>query len=89
MISGELSQSTIRTKKNRKHRFWLALILILFLLVTCAYGAINPLFEAPDEQFHYYTVELIRESEKIDKNAAQPDMQQPFHLQSVIGKAAG
>lgn len=71
----------------RKYPIWLGIILALYLLVTAAYGAVNPIFEAPDEQFHYYTVELIRQTrqlpfvpageikdEWISQEAAQPPL---------------
>jgi hypothetical protein len=33
----------------------LAGILAIYLLVTVGYSAVNPLFEAPDEHWHYLT----------------------------------
>lgn len=40
-------------------RAWLGVILLLYLLLTLAYGALNPLFEAPDEHWHYFTAQYI------------------------------
>ena len=51
----------------------LLLILALYLLVTTGYGALNPLFEAPDEQHHYFTVQTIAETGRLPEVAAEPD----------------
>ena len=87
MSSGVFVKPIVRPVNPRKQRLWLGLILILYLLVTLAYGVVNPLFEAPDEQFHYYTIELIRKTrqlpfvpasetddELISQEAAQPPL---------------
>ena len=42
-----------------KTRLLLILILLLYLLLAVGYGAVNPLFEAPDEQHHYFTIRYI------------------------------
>ena len=46
-------------------RGWLGLILVTYLLVTLAYGVVNPLFEAPDEHWHYFTAQYIADMGKL------------------------
>ncbi len=66
-------------------RGWLGLILLAYLLVTLAYGVVNPLFEAPDEHWHYFTAQYIadtgelpvvrkRVDEWLSQEAAQPPL---------------
>ncbi len=43
----------------------LILILVLYLLITLAYGAVNPLFEAPDEHWHFFTAVYIAENQRL------------------------
>ncbi|VAW40858.1 hypothetical protein MNBD_CHLOROFLEXI01-1286, partial [hydrothermal vent metagenome] len=43
----------------------LLLILVIYLLVTLGYGVINPLFEAPDEHWHFFTAIYIAENQKL------------------------
>ena len=43
----------------------LLIILALYLLITVGYSVINPLFEAPDEHFHYFTVQSIVDSGRL------------------------
>ncbi len=54
------------------YRLPLALILTAYLLVTLVYGVVNPLFEAPDEHWHYFTVQYIKD------NRALPFVDEPF-----------
>ncbi|HFC12388.1 MAG TPA: glycosyltransferase family 39 protein [Anaerolineae bacterium] len=70
----------------RTHRRILGLLLLGYLFVTVAYGVVNPLFEAPDEYFHYFTVQYIADNGKlpiaqtpetavyIEQEAAQPPL---------------
>ncbi len=51
-------------KANRR-RFWLGLILLFYLLVTLAYGVVNPLFEAPDAYWHYFTAQFIADNGRL------------------------
>ncbi len=44
---------------------WLALILAGYLLLTLAYGVVNPLFEAPDEHWHFFTALYIKENGRL------------------------
>lgn len=64
---------------------WLWLILSLYLLLTLAYSIVNPLFEAPDEHWHYFTTQFIADTghlpavtEPVDpwlgQEAAQPPL---------------
>jgi len=48
-----------------RKRLWLWIILALYLLVALGYGVINPLFEAPDEHMHYFTVREIVDSGQL------------------------
>ena len=41
-----------------QHRPFFA-VLAVYLIITIAYGLINPLFEAPDEHWHFFTAEYI------------------------------
>ncbi len=62
----------------------LLLICLGYLIVTLAYSAVNPLFEAPDEHHHYFTAQFIAENgrlpsmadsdEFIKQEAAQPPL---------------
>ena len=41
------------------------LILTLYLLITLGYGVLNPLFEAPDEHWHFFTAVYIAENKAL------------------------
>ncbi len=66
------------------HRRGLLLISLLYGLITIGYGRINPLFEAPDEQHHFFTVLYVAENgrlpiaspneEWLRQEAAQPPL---------------
>jgi len=56
-----------------RERRLLALILLGYLVVTLAYGAVNPLFEAPDEHWHFFTAESIARTGRLPRVAAPPD----------------
>ena len=43
----------------------LASILGLYLLITLAYGIVNPLFEAPDEHWHFFTAVYLAENKSL------------------------
>ncbi|MCA9938309.1 MAG: glycosyltransferase family 39 protein [Anaerolineales bacterium] len=47
------------------HRRVLAGILAAYLLLTLAWGIRNPLFEAPDEQHHYFTAQAIADTWRL------------------------
>lgn len=49
------------------------LVLGSYVLLALAYGAINPLFEAPDEQWHYFTVQFIADERRLPFVAAGDD----------------
>ncbi len=40
-------------------------LLALYAAVTLAYGVVNPLFEAPDEHWHYFTAQYIADNGKL------------------------
>lgn len=46
---------------------------VLYLILAVAYGVVNPLFEAPDEQHHYFTAETIAETWQLPVVAADPN----------------
>lgn len=43
----------------------LPLILALYLLITLGYGVVNPLFEAPDEHWHFFTAVYLAENKRL------------------------
>lgn len=43
----------------------LALLLLLYLALAALYGLTNPLFEAPDESEHYFTVQYIADEWRL------------------------
>jgi hypothetical protein len=72
----------------RATKWWqygLAPILLLYLVITVAYGLINPLFEAPDEHHHFFTVLYIKENGRLpiadlnDEWARQEAAQPPLY----------
>ncbi|WP_420629844.1 glycosyltransferase family 39 protein [Candidatus Leptofilum sp.] len=71
---------------------WLTLILGLYLLITLAYGVVNPLFEAPDEHWHFFTAVYIAENkslpiveEEYDPWLSQEAAQPPLYY--ILGAA--
>ena len=57
---------------NRR-RALLGLILAAYLAVTLAYGALNPLFEAPDEHWHFFTAAHIADTGRLPQVTDPPD----------------
>lgn len=51
----------------------LLLILFIYTVVTLAYGVTNPLFEAPDEYWHFFTAVYIAENQKLPIVAEEYD----------------
>ncbi|MEZ4517413.1 MAG: hypothetical protein R3C44_11480 [Chloroflexota bacterium] len=43
----------------RRYRWSLALILLGYLAITLGYSIYNPLFESPDEHWHFFTADYI------------------------------
>lgn len=56
-----------------RHRLILILILIAYLFLAVGFGAVNPLFESPDENMHYFAAEYIVETGQLPQAGAQPD----------------
>ena len=54
-----------RSSNSPQTAVWPWLIGTLYLLITLAYGVINPLFEAPDEHWHVYTAVYIAENGRL------------------------
>lgn len=46
-------------------RTWLWLILAAYLLLAVGYGIANPLFEAPDEHWHFFTALYVAENKAL------------------------
>jgi hypothetical protein len=51
----------------------LVAVLGLYLLLTVAYSIQTPLFEAPDEQLHYFTAQTIAETGRLPAVGQLPD----------------
>lgn len=51
--------------RSRLHNALLGIIVLLYLLLTVGYSIVNPLFEAPDEHFHFFTIHEIVTSGKL------------------------
>jgi len=51
-------------KSLNEHR-WITLILITFLILGGVYGAVTPIFEAPDEIQHYFHIKHIADGEGL------------------------
>jgi hypothetical protein len=56
-----------------RQRLLLGLILAGYLVITLAYGAINPLFEAPDEHWHFFTAAYIADNGRLPEVQEPPD----------------
>ena len=56
-----------------RQRTLLGLILVGYLAVTLAYGALNPLFEAPDEHWHFFTAAHIADNGRLPRVTDPPD----------------
>jgi 4-amino-4-deoxy-L-arabinose transferase-like glycosyltransferase len=56
-----------------RQRILLLLVLGLYLLLALGYGALNPLFEAPDEHWHYFTAQTIAETRRLPLVEDEPD----------------
>lgn len=49
-----------------KRSWWpLGLVLLAYLVITVSYGVVNPLFEAPDENWHYFTAQYIADTGQL------------------------
>ena len=51
--------------QSRAHKAVLTSIVLLNLLLTIGYSIFNPLFEAPDEHFHFFTINEIANSGQL------------------------
>ena len=50
---------------KRPSRWPLVLILLIYLVITLGYGVVNPLFEAPDENWHFFTAQYIATTRQL------------------------
>lgn len=57
----------------KRQRVLLVLILLGYLVITLAYGIVNPLFEAPDEHWHYFTADFIANTGRLPVVEDPPD----------------
>jgi hypothetical protein len=66
-LDSDLQASDIAQNEwsRRQRRIWLGLIVALYLIMTLLYGLVNPLFEAPDEHWHYFTAQYIAENGRL------------------------
>ncbi len=82
----------INRRRATPARWLLALILSLYLLLAIGYGLVNPLFESPDEHWHYFTAQAIVDQralpavtedydEWLSQEAAQPPL---YYLLSAL-----
>lgn len=55
------------------YRRLLAGILAVYLLLSLGYGIVVPLFEAPDEDSHYFTVQVIADTSSLPRVGPEPD----------------
>lgn len=65
---------------ERRFPWRLGLVLLAYLLITVAYGVMNPLFEAPDENWHYFTVQYIADHKRLPM---VPPVYDPFLSQEA------
>ncbi|HID52809.1 MAG TPA: hypothetical protein EYP41_12335, partial [Anaerolineae bacterium] len=72
ILANEREKSESGAPSGRHTAVWF--ILGLYLLITIAYGLINPLFEAPDEIWHYFTAQYIAETRELPYVAEEPDL---------------
>ncbi|MEW5987431.1 MAG: DUF2142 domain-containing protein [Chloroflexota bacterium] len=56
-----------------KRRPVLYLVFAIYFLLALGYGAVNPLFEAPDEHSHYFQVQFIADVGQLPTVGLQPD----------------
>ncbi|GAB4146001.1 MAG: hypothetical protein Fur0021_03650 [Candidatus Promineifilaceae bacterium] len=49
----------------RRARFYLGCLLAAYLALALGYGLVNPIFEAPDEQHHYFTAQTIAQTWRL------------------------
>ena len=55
----------LNESSQRGRRLLLGLILAGYIVVTLLYGMVNPLFEAPDEHWHYFTAQYIADNGRL------------------------
>lgn len=54
-----------RHRVSRRNYYVLGVILLAYLIIALGYGAVTPLFEAPDEHYHAFTALTIAESGEL------------------------
>lgn len=75
---------TKRSIRSIPSRLLLGLILTIYFLLAVGYGLVVPLFEAPDEQLHFFTVDAIVRERRLpvaefDSLARQEAAQPPLY----------
>ncbi|MCA9876032.1 MAG: glycosyltransferase family 39 protein, partial [Anaerolineales bacterium] len=88
--------SSIQAWVARRRKGLLAVILVGYSLITIGYGLLNPLFEAPDEQHHFFTILYVAENgrlpiatpsdEWLRQEAAQPPL--TYVLAALLARGA-
>lgn len=61
----KVSNACRRDLTPRRRHLLLSLILAGYVIITLLYGLINPLFEAPDEHWHYFTAQYIADNNQL------------------------
>lgn len=56
------------------HKRRLSLILAIYLALALGYGVATPIFEAPDEHHHYFTVQFIADNGRLPRADADPGL---------------
>ncbi len=83
---------------RKRSSYWLLIILTAYLLLAAGYSITTPLFEAPDEQLHYFTIKEIALNNRLPttadgdndftgQEAAQPPLY--YLLTSLISRLFG
>ncbi len=79
------SPSRLIANLRRHNQIWLLAILFIYLLLAMGYNFVTPIFEAPDEQRHFFTIKVITQTQRlpttfddtsdlIGQEAAQPPL---------------
>ena len=62
-----------KTIYGRSRQTILLAVVGLYLALAVAYGTVNPLFEAPDEHSHYFTVQYVADTGRLPVVTEPPD----------------
>lgn len=62
---GAANGFVLAARPSDRSRWLLAAVLVTYLAVTLAYGVVNPIFEAPDEHMHFFTMQAVAETGQL------------------------